>query len=135
MITLLSPSKGQDCASPASLASCSTPELLNHSQQLIAELRTYDSAALQKLMVVSPKIADLNVERYKDFSLPLSPVNSKQACAPSPAMSLGPWVSAIMVQKILPLPRTIFEFCSGFTGACAFGPYPALSFGDENQAG
>ncbi len=82
MITLLSPSKGQDFESPAPVTVYSIPELVDHSRHLVDELGKYDSAGLQELMSVSPKIADLNVARFKRFSLPFNPNNSKQAlCA------------------------------------------------------
>ncbi|MBU0681718.1 MAG: peroxide stress protein YaaA [Proteobacteria bacterium] len=82
MITLLSPSKGQDFESEAATDVFSSPELLDHSRQLISELRKYDGAGLQELMSISPKIADLNVERYRKFTLPFDLQNSKQAlCA------------------------------------------------------
>jgi cytoplasmic iron level regulating protein YaaA (DUF328/UPF0246 family) len=82
MITLLSPSKGQDFESPANATAFSIPELLDHSQELVAALRTYDSGGLQGLMAISEKIADLNVARFKDFSVPFATHNSKQAlCA------------------------------------------------------
>lgn len=82
MITLLSPSKGQDFEGPAGVTASTTPELLDHSQELIDALRTYDSVGLQGLMAISQKIADLNVARFKDFSLPFDKHNSKQAlCA------------------------------------------------------
>ncbi len=82
MITLLSPSKGQDFDNPAPVATHTTPLLLDHSKQLVEVLRAYDSAGLQDLMGISKKLADLNVGRFKDFSVPFDEHNSKQAlCA------------------------------------------------------
>lgn len=98
MIALLSPSKGQDFDNPPATSLFSAPELIDHSRQLIDELRTYDRVGLQELMKISPKIAELNVRRFKDFSLPFRPDNSKQAlCAFSGdvygAMDIGSYVS------------------------------------------
>ncbi len=82
MITLLSPSKGQDFECPTCTDAYTMPRLLSHSELLLADLRSYDTQALQKLMGVSERIAELNVQRFKKFTLPFTPQNSKQAlCA------------------------------------------------------
>ncbi len=79
MIIALSPSKGQsfDCQVP--VANYTQPSLLNHSKRLIHELRPLQIPALQKLMHISEKIAVLNAKRYRDFSIPFTRKNAKQA--------------------------------------------------------
>ncbi len=82
MITLLSPSKGQDFSTPPLTRRITTPFFIKESAALIAELRKLDSHGLQELMVISEKIANVNVGRYRDFQLPFTLGNSKQAlCA------------------------------------------------------
>ncbi len=79
MITLLSPSKGQDFTTAAPTTTSTTPFFIDQSQQLIETLQTYSSQALRELMSVSERIADLNVERFKNFGTPFNLQNSKQA--------------------------------------------------------
>jgi cytoplasmic iron level regulating protein YaaA (DUF328/UPF0246 family) len=79
MITLLSPSKGQDFTTAPPTSTYTTPFFLEKSQQLINTLQPYSAEAIQELMAVSRKIADLNVERFHNFSTPFTPQNSTQA--------------------------------------------------------
>ncbi|MEA3546999.1 MAG: peroxide stress protein YaaA [Thermodesulfobacteriota bacterium] len=79
MIVILSPSKGQDFSSPSPTGNFTLPDHLHESQILIDELRKIDSVSLQQLMAISKNIADLNVERYKNFAAPFTPKNAKQA--------------------------------------------------------
>ena len=79
MIIILSPSKGQDFKNSIPITSYTTPRFLNDSQELITELQKFDSEGIQSLMSVSKNIADLNVERYQEFSTPFTPENSRQA--------------------------------------------------------
>lgn len=79
MITLLSPSKGQNFTAPVGNIPATTPLFLNRAQELISHLQKYSSPELQKLMSISTKIADLNVSRYQHFTTPFTTSNSKQA--------------------------------------------------------
>lgn len=78
MIVVLSPAKSLDYT-PIDYKHFSQPRLLEKSEELIGNLRKKSSKKLQQLMGVSEKIADLNVERYVNFSLPFTPENSKPA--------------------------------------------------------
>lgn len=79
MIITLSPSKGQDFDNPASTDQYSMPQQLDQSQILIDAIRPYDRAAIESLMRVSENIANLNVERFQQFTTPFSLSNAKQA--------------------------------------------------------
>jgi len=79
MLITLSPSKGQDFASPFKTTVSSTPEHLGHSRMLIKELRNVDLMALRSLMDISEKIADLNIARYKSFKTPFTEKNARPA--------------------------------------------------------
>lgn len=57
----------------------SIPSLLNKTKDLIRILKSLNSAQLQKLMSISPKLADLNFQRYADFDLNHNTDNSSQA--------------------------------------------------------
>ncbi len=79
MITLLSPSKGQDFVSNAPSQHCTAPFFLEQTKKLIETLQPYSSQDIQELMSVSEKIADLNVQRFDNFTTPFTRENSKQA--------------------------------------------------------
>ncbi len=78
MIILLSPAKTLDF-SPIELEKHTQPAFLPQSKKLVGIMRKQSSTDLQKIMKVSEKIANLNVERYKTFKTPFSPENAKQA--------------------------------------------------------
>jgi cytoplasmic iron level regulating protein YaaA (DUF328/UPF0246 family) len=78
MLLLLSPAKTLDF-SPNEFSSHTQAKFLEQSQRLIDLLRPKSEEALQELMKVSEKIAQLNVERYKQFELPFDRDNAKQA--------------------------------------------------------
>ncbi|MBT8127866.1 MAG: peroxide stress protein YaaA [Gammaproteobacteria bacterium] len=79
MLITLSPSKGQDFDSPSLSKIHTKPESLQDSEQLIKVLRQYRKKDIQRLMDVSENIAQLNVDRYKSFSMPFTMKNAKQA--------------------------------------------------------
>lgn len=79
MLILISPAKTLDfdSASPTSLSS--QPDMLDHSEQLINVLSTKSPDEIETLMKISPKLAQLNVDRYHTWSRPFSDNNAKQA--------------------------------------------------------
>lgn len=79
MLTLLSPAKTLDYETPPTTQSYSQPGFLEQSSQLIDILRVYSPAEISGLMKLSDKLAELNVERYSNWSLPFEASNSKQA--------------------------------------------------------
>jgi cytoplasmic iron level regulating protein YaaA (DUF328/UPF0246 family) len=78
MILLISPAKSLDF-SATDVQQHSTPRMLADSKALIQNLKQKSSADLQKLMKVSENIANLNVERYHNFTTPFNLENAKQA--------------------------------------------------------
>lgn len=78
MLLLISPAKTLDF-NPTTIEPHTQPELLEESEKLVKKLKTLNSKKIQALMGVSEKIADLNVERYQNFSLPFNQENAKQA--------------------------------------------------------
>lgn len=79
MLIVVSPAKTLDYASPLPTDEYTTPELLEHSEQLIRRLRDLSVLDLAELMHVSRKIAELNFERYREWHLPFTPENARQA--------------------------------------------------------
>ena len=77
MLVLLSPAKTLDF-SPADTTT-TQPRLLDHSQKLVSVLRKKSPADLQELMGISEKLATLNAERYRRFTVPFTADNAKPA--------------------------------------------------------
>jgi cytoplasmic iron level regulating protein YaaA (DUF328/UPF0246 family) len=53
--------------------------MLKQSEQLIDVLTTKSPADIEKMMKISPKLSELNVERYHTWSRPFTNKNAKQA--------------------------------------------------------
>ncbi len=79
MLAIISPAKNLDYETPVPTQLFSQPSFLEESSILIDKLRVLKAEDLEKLMKISPKLADLNVDRYKTWSLPFSLDNAKQA--------------------------------------------------------
>jgi cytoplasmic iron level regulating protein YaaA (DUF328/UPF0246 family) len=79
MIILLSPSKTLDFETKNSLKDYSLPQFLDVSAEIVKEIKKLDGAALMKMMKISEKLADLNVSRYQNWSLPFDLNNARQA--------------------------------------------------------
>ncbi|MEM9526020.1 MAG: peroxide stress protein YaaA [Bacteroidota bacterium] len=77
MLILLSPAKTLDM-SPVDVPS-KEPRLLNDTKVLAGLLKKKSRAKLQHLMHISENLADLNYQRYQEFSLPLTEENAKPA--------------------------------------------------------
>ena len=79
MLILISPAKTLDFDTPPTTQLHTQPALLNDSEALIDVLNTYSPADIEKLMKISPKLAELNVERYHQWQRPFNADNAKQA--------------------------------------------------------
>ena len=79
MLIVISPSKTLDCESPAATRKKTTPVLLQDSLELVEQLRQMTPGKIAKLMHISPKLAELNVNRYHDWRIPFTLTNARQA--------------------------------------------------------
>ena len=79
MLTVISPAKTLDFETPAITRKQSQPQFLDEAGQLVAVMRKQSAKNLQKLMGISPKLAELNVERFRNFETPFDRHNAKQA--------------------------------------------------------
>lgn len=79
MLITLSPSKGQDFETASLTKKYTSPADLKDSALLIKELKNINSQKLQEMMAISENIANLNVERFKNFNTPFTTKNAKQA--------------------------------------------------------
>jgi uncharacterized protein len=79
MLSVISPAKTLDFATPAITARYSQPDFLGHSQALIEILRGYSPQRLSELMGISDKLAGLNAARFAEWQTPFTPDNAKPA--------------------------------------------------------
>ena len=79
MLIVISPAKTLDFETPPTVPSFTIPDLLTDSAELIDELREYEPYRLSELMGISPKLAELNSNRYHAWSLPFTGSNAKQS--------------------------------------------------------
>jgi cytoplasmic iron level regulating protein YaaA (DUF328/UPF0246 family) len=78
MIVLISPSKTLDFAKKSGV-DFTIPDFLNESVKLINNLQKLSVPNICKLMDISPKLGELNFQRYQDFHTPFTQENAKQA--------------------------------------------------------
>lgn len=78
ILMVISPAKTLDYEG-ASHSLFTQPAVLEQSEQLVGELRSYSQEQLSKLMKISDKLAALNHQRYLDFQTPFTLENAKQA--------------------------------------------------------
>ncbi len=78
MITLLSPSKGQNF-DVTDVETHSQPQLLSMTKQLMDELKDMRVSEIKSLMSISDRLAELNHERFQQFKTPFKLGSAKQA--------------------------------------------------------
>lgn len=78
MLIVISPAKKLDYDTPAKTRQNSMPDFLEHSQQLINNLRNYSALDLAELMHLSMNLAELNFDRYHDWTQNITEDNAKQ---------------------------------------------------------
>lgn len=79
MLALLSPAKTLALDAPLPTRKHTQPRNLDESAELIEVMRAHSPEEVADLMGISPELAALNVERYKDFELPLTTRNARPA--------------------------------------------------------
>jgi cytoplasmic iron level regulating protein YaaA (DUF328/UPF0246 family) len=79
MLIVLSPAKTLDFDSPRVHSTCTEPEFLSFSKDLISGLKNLSSEEISELMAISPKLAELNRERFVNWQPSPTEKNSKQA--------------------------------------------------------
>ncbi len=79
MLILLSPAKSLDESTDWSTRRHTTPALLDRASELVDVMATKSPADLSDLMGISSSLAELNVERFADFTVPFTPENAKPA--------------------------------------------------------
>ncbi|ENX22780.1 UPF0246 protein [Acinetobacter vivianii] len=79
MLALISPAKTLDYTTALPTDTYTQPRLLAQSQQLIDVCRKLSATEIASLMTVSEKIANLNVERFRDWNADFDFSNARQA--------------------------------------------------------
>ncbi len=79
MLIVVSPAKALDFESPLPTRKYSTPEMLDRSKELVGIMAGKTPDQLSDMMSISPSLAELNFERFQDWSLPFTPDNARPA--------------------------------------------------------
>ena len=79
MLMVISPAKTLDFETPPVTQRFTQPQYLDHSQELIEQLRELSPAQISELMHVSDKIGGLNAARFGSWNPAFTPANAKQA--------------------------------------------------------
>ena len=79
MLIILSPAKTLDFDTAPQTEKSTKPPMLTKAEELIRVMRGKDVEEIRKLMKVSEKIANLNIERYRDWSIEKNKSQGKQA--------------------------------------------------------
>lgn len=79
MLILISPAKKLDYDSTLNTIVHSQPQFLDHSQQLVDQLKSYAPHDIAGLMHLSEKLALLNFERYQEWQQPFTTENARPA--------------------------------------------------------
>lgn len=79
MLTVLSPAKSLDFASKLPTRKHSQPRLLDGAEPLAEQLAAMAPDEIAQLMSISDELADLNAERFRDFTLPFEPGRERPA--------------------------------------------------------
>ncbi|MFS2157645.1 peroxide stress protein YaaA [Pseudomonas sp. Pseusp122] len=79
MLMVISPAKTLDFETPPTTTRFTQPQYLDHSQELITQLRELSPAQISELMHLSDKLAGLNAARFGSWTPAFTPENAKQA--------------------------------------------------------
>jgi len=79
MLMVISPAKTLDFETPPTTTKFTQPQFLDHSQELITQLRELTPSQISELMDLSDKLAGLNAARFGSWTPAFTPENAKQA--------------------------------------------------------
>lgn len=79
MIIVVSPAKSLYDHSPIQFEKYTEADFLPEAEKIVSVLKKKKPLQLAKLMGISPKLAELNFQRFQEWSLPFTPENSWQA--------------------------------------------------------
>jgi len=79
MLVVISPAKSLHNHCPIPFETFSEADFLPEAEKIISVMKKKKPAQLAKLMDISPKLADLNYQRFQEWTIPFTPENSWQA--------------------------------------------------------
>ena len=79
MKIVISPAKSLDFKSEIPTNNFTIPVFIEQSEVLNAKMATKSKNVIKKLMSISDNLAELNYQRYQDFSVPFTDKNARQA--------------------------------------------------------
>ncbi|MGM0633995.1 MAG: peroxide stress protein YaaA [Pseudomonadota bacterium] len=79
MLIVVSPAKSLDFETPVKTGKHTQPRFTDQAGELVNVLRTYSPDDLSELMNISDRLAELNAQRYMNWSLPFDTDNARQA--------------------------------------------------------
>lgn len=79
MKIVISPAKSLDFESKIPAKNFTVPDFLEQAEVLNAKMATKSKNVIKKLMGISDNLAELNRQRYQDFSVPFTSKNARQA--------------------------------------------------------
>lgn len=77
MLLLISPAKSLELDKPILTKEYTIPHFLKEAEALMPVLKKLKAPAIGKLMDISPKLADLNYERFQSFHTPFTSENAR----------------------------------------------------------
>lgn len=79
MLLVISPAKTLDFETPSHIEQFTQGDFLPRSQKLISQLQKLNPDDISALMKISPKLGELNHQRFMNWSRPFTPDNAKVA--------------------------------------------------------
>lgn len=79
MLMVISPAKTLDFDTPAPAMPTTEPIFPEQAEALVRILRDMSADEIGALMKISPKLSELNLQRYREWHTPFTPENAKQA--------------------------------------------------------
>ena len=79
MLILISPAKTLDFETPSNISLFTQPDFLEKTSQLVHQLRQLSATEISALLKISPKLGELNTQRYQTWQQPFDQSNAKQA--------------------------------------------------------
>jgi len=77
MLMVVSPAKKLDYESKLPTSSYSQPQFLEHSRELIDDLKQLEPHQVSNLMGISQQLGELNAQRYQEWHTPFTPDNAR----------------------------------------------------------
>ena len=116
MLVLISPAKKLDTLAPAPLADYTVPQLIEEAGRLIDILKGLGPAELQRLMKLSPKLADVALARHRQLTTRLGPENAKPAIFAFKGDTYVGLDAASLAPEDLGVAQTCLRILSGLYG-------------------